>query len=1003
MENISHRRGWLFLLATLFYVCIAVFVFREAVFTDRVQVCNDITMTTYPWALERPEDFKVRNPALSDQCTVFYSWFHYTAKMLKEGELPLWTPHALGGAPYMGNLSTAIFYPLNLLIAVMPVDTFFLVQSLIKLVLAGVFMYLFLRILGMKFGCSLFGGMVYSLCGYTLLWVISHLTSVSVLMPALFFATELYIKRRNGLSLGLITVLLALQFIGAQPETSLCMVTAWGIYTLFRIRNETGLFTRDGALLSLYLVPCGVLAIGLVLFQLWPFVEYMVRSYGLYIRERSAEAMSLYGGSDPLLSFKGMLAGLVMIAAVALCFVLFKKGRRALTALLAGLLGGGILLVGLKAGIMVGIKPHILIQLFPDLYGNPLEGVRTAGGAAYPEFNGGYAGALCFFLAMIGWIACWKRSPVRIMGTLFLLSFGAVHGIPFLTQFVRALPGFELTQPGRIICVTAFTVSALCAFGLDFLMRRAPARGSMAAWRVIGVLIVGGLAVFHWKWDLIQPDLLPGSENDATTQVEAAQSDSDRGDAVGGTAGPDTINPGTLILESPQPGQRFTAREGILIKGMAGMGLTNITCFLSGLSTASMALDPTRAQPFECTVSMDRFEEGAYSLGVKYTSALDGQEHFMAVPVTVTHAKTIAQKDWIVVLASAVVLALLFLTALPVQVRLGLALAMALVDLLLFGASYNCTSEPGTIFPDTWVTDYLSEQEGVFRILPEEVIIQPSTNYVYEYQILRGYDGLELPEYNLLLNLLKRDPWVGIHSYSSKTLDYENPVLDLLGVKYVLSLDDLSGIPGLRLVRDDVVKIYENVEAMSRAFVVGNWINTDKVARLLNEDLAEASDYLKAALTVDSFDFEEVATSRDSFIMFVAGHFNFADWALLEKEVACKTGGSGEVKMTKYENDYIAMDVEMTGEGLLIFTENHYPGWKALVDGVETEILRANITFKAIPLKDGKRKVELIYAPASFYVGVKVAIACLVLLLILMFAPFIRAPLKKTGYKNPIP
>jgi len=987
MEPEFRKRAWLFAAAAAFYICIALFIFREAVFTDRVQICNDITMTTYPWALDRPEGAKPRNPALSDQCTVFYSWFHYTAKMLNQGELPLWTPHALGGAPYMGNLSTAIFYPLNLLIAVMPLNDFFLVQSLIKLVAAGIFMYLFLRILGLRFIYSLFGGMVYSLCGYTVLWVISHLTSVSVLIPALFYATEVYLKRRDGPSLGWITILLSLQFLGAQPETSLCMVTAWGIYTLFRIRNTSGLFSRAGALQLIYLIPAGLLSIGLVLFQLWPFVEYMVRSYGLYIREQSAEAVSLYGGSDPLLSFKGVVAGMVLAASVAVCFRLFRKGNKPLSALLAGVIAGLALLAGIKAGFMVGLKPHILIQAFPDLYGNPLQGVRTAGGAAYPEFNGGYAGILCFMLAMIGWIACWKRSPVRLLGVLFLLSFGAVHGIPFFVQFVRALPGFELTQPGRIISVTAFAVSALSAFGLDYLIRRVPApgHGFRAAWRVLGVVIVAGFAVFQWGWDLVEPDLLPGGKEESAQQIE----------------GP--VSAGRIHLDTPRPGQGFEAKKGIQIRGTAGVGVTNISCYLSGLSTASMDLDGTRVQPFECTVAMDRFEEGAYSLGIKYTSSLDGQEQFDVIPVTVTHAKGITQKDLIVFVLSAGVLALLFLTALPVKVRLSLALLMTLVDLSLFGASYNCTTEPDQIFPDTWVTDFLSSQEGVFRILPENVILQPSTNYIYEYQILRGYDGLELPEYNLLLDLLKKDLWVDIHHYNSQTLDYESPVLDLLGVRYIVSLDDLSGIPGLERIRDNEVKIFENTEAMPRAFIVPHWINTDELSRLLNEDLAAALEYLKAALTIKEFDFEKEATSRDRFIQFVAKHFNFREWALLEEEVDCRGGGTGDVEITTYSNDYISFDVDMRGEGLLIFTENYYPGWIALVDGKETEILRADVTFKAIPLTEGKHEVELTYSPESFYVGIYVALACLVLLCFFMAIPFLCSPLKKTGYRNPSP
>ncbi|MBU0753826.1 MAG: YfhO family protein, partial [Planctomycetes bacterium] len=495
MDASESKRDRLWLVAVLFYLCIAVFYFREALFTDRVQVCGDLALSTYPWALESPKDFKPRNVALSDQCSVFYPWFYYNAQKLKAGELPLWTPHVLGGVPYMGNLSCAIFYPLNLLVAVIPLTAFFLVQSLFKVVAAGGFMFLFLRILGLRFIYALFGGMIYALCGFTILWVISHLTSVSILMPALFWATEIYLKRRNGLSLCLITLLLALQFLGAQPETSFCICAAWGVYSFFRIRQASGLFTRTGILQLVYISSAGLLSMGLVLFQLWPFLEYMVRSYGLVIRKQGAEAAARYGGTDTLFSLWGIGLGIgVFLSAWAAAWLL-RKGRKPFAAFTAGLLAGTLLVIGLKAGLTVGFKSYFLIQLFPELYGNVLDGVKTAGGAAYPEFNGGYAGVLGFMLAMVGWFACGKNPPVRIIGALFLFSFGAVYGIPFIYQFVRAVPGFELTQPGRIISITAFSLSVLSAFGLDHVMRRVPKAGQRGpvAWRALGIVIIVGL------------------------------------------------------------------------------------------------------------------------------------------------------------------------------------------------------------------------------------------------------------------------------------------------------------------------------------------------------------------------------------------------------------------------------------------------------------------------------------------------------------------------------
>jgi hypothetical protein len=53
----------------------------------------------------------------------------------------------------------------------------------------------------------------------------------------------------------------------------------------------------------------------------------------------------------------------------------------------------------------------------------------------------------------------------------------------------------------------------------------------------------------------------------------------------------------------------------------------------------------------------------------------------------------------------------------------------------------------------------------------------------------------------------------------------------------------------------------------------------------------------------------------------------------------------------------------------LVLLDNYYPGWKALVDGNETEILRANYLFRAVSLPPGEHTVSFLYRPGSFTLG----------------------------------
>ena len=77
-------------------------------------------------------------------------------------------------------------------------------------------------------------------------------------------------------------------------------------------------------------------------------------------------------------------------------------------------------------------------------------------------------------------------------------------------------------------------------------------------------------------------------------------------------------------------------------------------------------------------------------------------------------------------------------------------------------------------------------------------------------------------------------------------------------------------------------------------------------------------------------------------------------------------------------------------------SEAYYPGWQAYVDGRLEEILRANYTFRAIPVGPGTHRVEVVIEPLSFKIGLAVTVLTMVLLLTLWAFATIRkgSPLK---------
>ena len=58
----------------------------------------------------------------------------------------------------------------------------------------------------------------------------------------------------------------------------------------------------------------------------------------------------------------------------------------------------------------------------------------------------------------------------------------------------------------------------------------------------------------------------------------------------------------------------------------------------------------------------------------------------------------------------------------------------------------------------------------------------------------------------------------------------------------------------------------------------------------------------------------------------------------------------------------------------LLLTDTYYPGWHAYVDGKETEILKADYLFRAVPVSSGIHVVKFVYEPASFLIGSLIAL-----------------------------
>ncbi len=185
----------------------------------------------------------------------------------------------------------------------------------------------------------------------------------------------------------------------------------------------------------------------------------------------------------------------------------------------------------------------------------------------------------------------------------------------------------------------------------------------------------------------------------------------------------------------------------------------------------------------------------------------------------------------------------------------------------------------------------------------------------------------------------------------------ENPLLLTLGgVKYIISDKPLQDTSFVQVFKGTKF-IYENKNFIPKAFFADGY-KVEKDITILNN-------------------------IRDM-------NFDPRKTAFLEKDInqkIDKPDSTAGVKMIKGDIHSLEFEVNATGNNLLVFSEIYLPfGWKAYIDGKETEFYKTDYILRSLVVPQGKHKVEFRYEPAVYYTGKSVSIGANVLLGIILLA-----------------
>lgn len=264
-----------------------------------------------------------------------------------------------------------------------------------------------------------------------------------------------------------------------------------------------------------------------------------------------------------------------------------------------------------------------------------------------------------------------------------------------------------------------------------------------------------------------------------------------------------------------------------------------------------------------------------------------------------------------------------------------LIILILVFDLLRFGWKFTPFTRSEYLFPSTKVTSFLQEQQGQFRVMSaDKRILPPNFSIMYKIQTLDGYDPLYLRRYGELIASLERgepniNPPFGFNRIINP-INYSSSLIDLLNVKYILSIDPITDSKFSEIFRDGSIKIYENKSVIDRAFFVEKTVISKSRQETINEIFNQESN-LNKIVVVEDYDDESLLS---------------------------KNWGLGEASIIKYSENKISLKTKNNRDGFLVLTDAYYPTWHAKVDGKETKIYLANFNYRGIVVSSGEHEIE---------------------------------------------
>jgi O-antigen/teichoic acid export membrane protein len=870
------------LLAASIFLMLAVLLFWPQTFGGKTLLPADNLFEWQPWQSFAAEQGVgvPHNSLLSDLILENYVWKRFILDALRQpggltDKLPLWNPQLFAGVPFLAAGQHSALYPFSLLFYLLPLPLAYGCFSAVQLFLAGLFTYVFCRVIDVNRLGSLIAGVTFMLSGFMVVSVVfTMIVAAAAWLPLLLAVIELIVRaekngfqRRTLLYVALGGAALGCHILAGHAEITYYTLLVMGAYALWRliglalepIRAAHPLRVAGWLLL---MVGLG-LALGAA--QLVPLYEVGTQNF----RQGSASYEQIVGWAFP-------------VRQIATFFVPNFYGSPA------------------HHGYF-DIFDWRWVPVTVNALGDQIAQINWQRNLVTKNYveAGSYLGILPYLLALIALIG--RRKKLRSMDIHFyrvtrryvwffallaFVSLNFVFGTPLYAVLYRLPFIGQLHSAFRWIFPFSLSLAVLAGVGAMYLSGSGKQTTSthspftdrntqrVIGWPVFWGGLVGVVALLL-VWLLRGPVLRFADRYVANNELAA-----------------------------------LAFRDGRM---MVSYQWHNLLIFFLMLAASGAVLRVSR-----CPIYLPRRLGGANAWKV-------------------------------------------------------LALAVLSVDLLLFGVGFNPAVEPRLLDFRPPVVDFLRQDASLYRITsynaPGEATFNANVGMFYGLHDVRGYDSIIPKQYADYMCLISKQNQLDFNRIAPLWTDQpwalDSPLLDLLGVKYVLTTQEIDN-PRYTLVYDAELRVYRNEGAMPRAFTLP----------------------LGCAVVVDDMAEGLQAYDPRRFVVLEAG----------EETPAIPPTDPGvcnpqPARVSLYKTNEVFVDVNLDAPAWLVLADSYFPGWKAFVrpfadeteeNEQELTIHRADGNFRVVRLEAGQHTVRFKYTPNAVKVGFFISFLGVMTLLVLI-------------------